>query len=72
MHFLPLDFQLLCAIGSSSRECLLHPDLSLNEPGPSPESVLNDMEFDVIDAVLDQNTSEKNRVENGVNDARFA
>ncbi|KAJ7379788.1 hypothetical protein OS493_012534 [Desmophyllum pertusum] len=59
---------LLCNIGLSSQECLVYPDHSLNEPGPSPESVLSDMEHDVIDSVLEQNTSEKKRVQNDVND----
>ena len=63
--------KLLCSIGSSSHECLLHPDLSLNEPGPNPVGVLGDMEFDVIDAVLEQNFSEKRRMENDVNEPRF-
>lgn len=66
-----LYLKLLCSIGSSSHECLLHPDLSLNEPGPNPEGVLGDMEFDVIDAVLEQNVSEKRRMENDVNEPRF-
>lgn len=63
--------QLLCSIGASSQECLLYPDHSLNEPGPSPESLLSDMEFDVIDSVLEQNTSERKRVENDITDPRF-
>lgn len=49
----------------------MHPDLSLNEPGPNPEGVLGDMEFDVIDAVLEQNFSEKRRMENDVDEPRF-
>lgn len=70
MYF--LYFQLLYTIASSSHECLLYPDLSLNEPGPSPQSVLGDMEFDVIDAVLEQNVSEKRQAEEDMNDPRFA
>ena len=63
--------QLLCNIGASSQECLLYPDHSLNEPGPSPENLLSDMECDVIDSVLEQNTSETKRVENDLTDPRF-
>lgn len=63
--------QLLCNIGASSQECLLYPDHSLNEPGPSPENLLSDMECDVIDSVLEQNTSETKRVENDFTDPRF-
>ena len=40
--------------------------------GPSPKSVLGDMEYDVIDAVLEQNISEKRQAEDDMNDPRFA
>lgn len=63
--------QLLCSLGGSSEECLLYPDYSLNEPGPSPENLSSDMELDVIESVLEQNTSEKKRVENDITDPRF-
>ncbi|XP_022790933.1 ral GTPase-activating protein subunit alpha-2-like, partial [Stylophora pistillata] len=59
---------LLCGIGVSSRECLLYPDHALNEPGPCPENVCSDMEYDVIDSVLEQDASVKERVENDVDD----
>jgi len=59
---------LLCSLGGSSEECLLYPDYSLNEPGPSPENLSSDMELDVIESVLEQNTSEKKRVENDITD----
>ena len=66
-----LRFQLLCGIGVSSRECLLYPDHALNEPGPCPENVCSDVEYDVIDSVLEQDASVKERVENDVDDPRF-
>lgn len=65
------NFQLLCGIGVSSRECLLYPDHAPNEPGPCPENVLSDMEYDVIDSVLEQDASVKKRVENDMDDPRF-
>ena len=55
----------------SSRECLLYPDHALNEPGPCPENVLSDMEYDVMDSVLEQDASVKKRVENDMDDPRF-
>lgn len=65
------NFQLLFGIGVSSRECLLYPDHALNEPGPCPENVLSDMEYDVMDSVLEQDASVKKRVENDMDDPRF-
>ena len=68
-----IDFgpQVLCSIGATSHECLLFPDHSLNQPGPTPESVFDDMETDIIDSVLEQNASEKIWLENEANDPRF-
>lgn len=64
--------ELLCDIGSSSHECLLYTDHSLNEPGPSPEGVLSDIECDIIDTVLEQDIGEKNQVENDADDPRLS
>ena len=48
----------------------MYTDHSLNEPGPSPEGVLSDIECDIIDTVLEQDIGEKNQVENDADDPR--
>lgn len=60
--------ELLSDIGSTSQECLLYPDLTLNEPGPSPESLMSDIEYDVIDTILEQDINEKKQVEEHLDD----
>lgn len=62
--------QALSYIGSTSRECILYPDQSLNEPAPSSHVIDRNMEMSVIDSVSQQFESELNYISD-VTDVRF-
>ncbi|NXO43019.1 RGPA2 protein, partial [Locustella ochotensis] len=51
--------QLLERIGSSSPECLLHPQRKLNEPAPPPCGMSAEQERAITDALLRQSTQER-------------
>ncbi|XP_066034103.1 ral GTPase-activating protein subunit alpha-2 isoform X2 [Chamaea fasciata] len=51
--------QLLERIGSSSPECLLHPQRKLNEPAPPPCGMSAEQERAIIEALLRQSTQER-------------
>ncbi|XP_071594846.1 ral GTPase-activating protein subunit alpha-2 isoform X4 [Heliangelus exortis] len=51
--------QLLEKIGSSSPECLLHPQRKLNEPSPPPFGMSHDQEDAITEALLRQSAQEK-------------
>uniref|UniRef100_A0A8C6XN09 Ral GTPase activating protein catalytic subunit alpha 2 n=1 Tax=Naja naja TaxID=35670 RepID=A0A8C6XN09_NAJNA len=46
--------RLLEKIGSSSPECLLHPQVKLNEPSPSPSIMSHAQANDIIEAIMQQ------------------
>ncbi|NXB76640.1 RGPA2 protein, partial [Donacobius atricapilla] len=54
----PLD-QLLERIGSSSPECLLHPQRKLNEPAPPPCGMSAEQERAITEALLRQSAQER-------------
>ncbi|KAM6455922.1 ral GTPase-activating protein subunit alpha-2 isoform 2-T2 [Liasis olivaceus] len=62
--FIPIDEgedaldKLLERIGSSSPECLLHPQVKLNEPSPFPSAMSHDQVTDIIEAVMQQSCTE--------------
>ncbi|XP_061443897.1 ral GTPase-activating protein subunit alpha-2 isoform X2 [Rhineura floridana] len=49
---------LLERIGNSSPECLLHPQLKLNEPSPSPYVMSHDQEKEILEAIMQQSCLE--------------
>ncbi|NXH97643.1 RGPA2 protein, partial [Pachycephala philippinensis] len=51
--------QLLERIGSSSPECLLHPQRKLNEPSPPPCGMSPEQECAITEALLRQSTQER-------------
>ncbi|XP_077789672.1 ral GTPase-activating protein subunit alpha-2 isoform X2 [Podarcis muralis] len=50
--------KLLERIGNSSPECLLHPQLKLNEPSPSPYVMNHDQEKNILEAIMQQSCIE--------------
>uniref|UniRef100_A0ACB8EBX7 Ral GTPase-activating protein subunit alpha-2 n=1 Tax=Sphaerodactylus townsendi TaxID=933632 RepID=A0ACB8EBX7_9SAUR len=50
--------KLLASIGNSSPECLLCPQLRLNEPSPSPCVMSHDQENDILEAIMQQSCME--------------
>ncbi|XP_067389000.1 ral GTPase-activating protein subunit alpha-2 isoform X4 [Emydura macquarii macquarii] len=54
--------KLLEKIGNASPECLLHPQLKLNEPSPPPFGMSHDQENDIIEAIIRQSAQEKEHV----------
>ncbi|XP_074845399.1 ral GTPase-activating protein subunit alpha-2 isoform X2 [Carettochelys insculpta] len=54
--------KLLEKIGNTSPECLLHPQLKLNEPSPPPFGMSHDQENDIIEAIIRQSAQEKEHV----------
>ncbi|XP_060109652.1 ral GTPase-activating protein subunit alpha-2 isoform X2 [Heteronotia binoei] len=50
--------KLLARIGNSSPECLLRPQLKLNEPSPSPSIMSHDQENAILEAVMQQSCIE--------------
>ncbi|XP_013914317.1 PREDICTED: ral GTPase-activating protein subunit alpha-2 [Thamnophis sirtalis] len=50
--------RLLEKIGSSSPECLLHPQIKLNEPSPSPSVMSHAQANDIIEAIMQQSCIE--------------
>ncbi|XP_074920611.1 ral GTPase-activating protein subunit alpha-2 isoform X5 [Chelonoidis abingdonii] len=54
--------ELLEKIGNTSPECLLHPQLKLNEPSPPPFGMSHDQENDIIEAIIRQSAQEKEHV----------
>ncbi|XP_062986246.1 ral GTPase-activating protein subunit alpha-2 isoform X2 [Elgaria multicarinata webbii] len=50
--------KLLERIGNSSPECLLRPQLKLNEPSPSPCVMSHDQENDILEAIMQQSCIE--------------
>nr|XP_021136106.1 ral GTPase-activating protein subunit alpha-2 [Columba livia] len=50
--------QLLEQIGSSSPECLLHPQRKLNEPSPPPSGMSRDQENAITEALMRQSAQE--------------
>ncbi|XP_054840471.1 ral GTPase-activating protein subunit alpha-2 isoform X2 [Eublepharis macularius] len=50
--------KLLTRIGNSSPECLLHPQLRLNEPSPSPCIMSRDQENEILEAIMQQSCIE--------------
>ncbi|XP_034267645.1 ral GTPase-activating protein subunit alpha-2 isoform X2 [Pantherophis guttatus] len=50
--------KLLEKIGSSSPECLLHPQIKLNEPSPSPSVMSHAQANDIIEAIMQQSCIE--------------
>nr|XP_014350838.1 PREDICTED: ral GTPase-activating protein subunit alpha-2 [Latimeria chalumnae] len=54
--------KLLEDLGNSSPECLLHPQLKLNEPAPPPFGMSRDQEKDIIEAILKQSTQEEDHI----------
>ncbi|NXD14478.1 RGPA2 protein, partial [Nothocercus nigrocapillus] len=53
---------LLEKIGSSSPECLLHPQRQLNEPSPPPFGMSCDQENEIIEALIRQSAQEKEHI----------
>uniref|UniRef100_A0ABM5GA47 Ral GTPase-activating protein subunit alpha-2 isoform X1 n=1 Tax=Pogona vitticeps TaxID=103695 RepID=A0ABM5GA47_9SAUR len=54
--------KLLERIGSTSPECLLRPQLKLNEPSPSPCVMSHDQENDILQAIMQQSCIEEEYV----------
>ncbi|EMP32649.1 Ral GTPase-activating protein subunit alpha-2 [Chelonia mydas] len=54
--------ELLEKIGNTSPECLLHPQLKLNEPSPPPFGMSHDQENEIIEAIIRQSAQEKDHV----------
>uniref|UniRef100_A0A8C8RVU2 Ral GTPase activating protein catalytic subunit alpha 2 n=1 Tax=Pelusios castaneus TaxID=367368 RepID=A0A8C8RVU2_9SAUR len=53
---------LLEKIGNTSPECLLHPQLKLNEPSPPPFGMSREQENELIEAILRQSAQEEEHV----------
>ncbi|XP_042317654.1 ral GTPase-activating protein subunit alpha-2 isoform X2 [Sceloporus undulatus] len=55
--------KLLEKIGNSSPECLLRPQVKLNEPSPSPCVMSSEQENDILEAIIKQNCTENEYVQ---------
>lgn len=63
--------QLLEDLGHSSPECLLQPQVKLNQPAPSPHGMTLEQETTIVDAILNQAEQEEEQVRRWNADVSF-